>query len=136
MIIRYIIASLLTGAGFGFLDGLINANPIATGLYQAYKPIAKIRINFIFGISADLVYGFIAAGVFIILYKSLPGSSGIVKGISFGILAWFFRVLMSAASTFVMFEIPVPTILYQLGTGLGEMLFLGIVLGLVLNNIK
>jgi hypothetical protein len=47
-------------------------------------------------------------------------------------LAWFFRVVMSAASQWVMFSVPVKTLLYSLVTGLVEMLILGVLYGLTL----
>ncbi len=134
MAVRYIIVSLAAGILLGILDGLGNANPLAASLLDPYKPIAKSQVNFVFGIVADLVYGIILAGLFMMLYQSLPGSSGIIKGLSFAGIAWFLRVAMSAASTFVMFNIPVSTILYQAGVGLVEMAAIGILFGLTLGN--
>ena len=55
-----------------------------------------------------------------------------LKGLSFGVLAWFFRVVMSAASQWVMFELPVSALLYNLFGGLLEMLVIGLLYGLVL----
>jgi hypothetical protein len=129
---RYIIISILSGILFGLLDGLINANPLAQKLYQVYKPIARTSINPVAGIVIDLVYGFVMAGVFLLLYNSLPGASGVLKGLRFGFLVWFFRTVMYAASQWVMFKIPVGTVLYTIATGLGEMLILGILYGLTL----
>ena len=129
---RYIIFSVISGVLFGFLDALINANPVAQRLFKVYKPIAKTAINPVAGIVIDLVYGFVMAGVFLVLYKSLPGEAGLIKGISFAIMAWFFRVVMYAATQWMMFTIPVDTLLYTLFTGLGEMLILGILYGLTL----
>jgi hypothetical protein len=129
---RYIIVSIGSGILFGVLDGVINANPFAQRLYQAYGPILKKSINPAAGIAIDLAYGFIMAGLFLLLYQSLPGQSGLVKGLSFGVMIWFFRVVMSAASTWVMFTVPENTIFYNLLTGLGEMLVLGILYGLTL----
>jgi hypothetical protein len=129
---RYVLVSVGSGILFGILDGVINANPLAQKLYQAYAPIAKKSINPIAGIGIDLAYGFIMAAVFLLLYQSLPGQSSLVKGLAFGLLVWFFRVVMSAASTWVMFEVPANMILYNLVTGLGEMLVLGILYGLTL----
>jgi hypothetical protein len=111
---------------------VINANPFAQRLYQAYGPILKKSINPAAGIAIDLAYGFIMAGLFLLLYQSLPGQSGFMKGLSFGVMVWFFRVVMSAASTWVMFTVPGNTIFYNLLTGLGEMLVLGILYGLTL----
>jgi len=72
------------------------------------------------------------AAVFLLLYKSLPGEAGIVKGLSFGILVWFFRVVMSVASSWMMYTVPGRTLAYSLFAGLGEMLILGIFYGLTL----
>ncbi len=130
--IGYIIVSIVGGILFGVLDGVINANPLAQRLYQVYKPIAKPSINPLAGIMIDLVYGFAMAGVFLLLYKSLPGETGLVKGMSFACLVWFFRVVMYTASQWVMFNIPVEALLYSLVTGLGEMLILGVLYGLTL----
>jgi hypothetical protein len=128
----YIIVSFASGLLLGILDGLINANPVARKLLEVYKPIAKTSINVPIGIIIDLFYGFAMAGIFVILYESLPGEIGVVKGISFALFAWFFRVAMSVASNWMMFKIPGRTLLYTLFTGLGEMLVLGIVYGLFL----
>ena len=130
--IEYIIISVISGILFGLLDGVINANPLAQRLYEVYKPIARTSINPLAGILIDLVYGFVMAGVFLLLYESLPGGTGLVKGVSFALLAWFFRVVMYAASQWVMFNVPVEALLYSLVTGLGEMLILGMLYGLTL----
>jgi len=129
---EYIIISVASGILFGILDGVINANPLAQKLYDAYKPIAKTSINPIVGIVIDLVYGFVMAGAFLLLYNSLPGETGLIKGISFGLLVWFFRVVMNVASQWVMFKVPVQTLLYSLIAGLGEMLILGVLYGFTL----
>lgn len=128
----YIIISIVSGILFGIIDGLINANPIAQRLYEVYKPIAKTAINVPAGIMIDLVYGFVMAGVFLLLYRSLPGETGLLKGISFALLIWFFRVVMSVISGWMMFNVLIGALLYTLITGLGEMLILGILYGLTL----
>ncbi len=107
----YIVVSIVSGILFGILDGVINANPLARRLYAVYKPIARTSINPLAGMLIDLVYGFIMAGVFLLLYVGLPGETGLVKGISFAVLAWFFRVVMSAASQWVMFCVPAKALL-------------------------
>jgi hypothetical protein len=133
--IGYIIVGLTSGILFGILDGVINANPLARRLYKVFKPIAKTSITPVSGITIDLVFGFIMAGVFLLLYQSLPGVTGFIKGVSFAFLAWFFRVVMYAASQWVMFNIPVRTLLYSIVAGLGEMLILGVLYGLTLKPI-
>ena len=128
----YIIISIVSGILFAIMDGLINTNPLAQKLYEVYKPIAKTAINVPAGIIIDLVYGFVMAGVFLLLYRSLPGETGLLKGISFAFLIWFFRVVMSVISGWMMFNVPIGALLYTLITGLGEMLILGILYGLTL----
>ena len=130
--VRYTIVSIISGVLFGILDGLINANPLAQRLYEVYKPIAKTSVNVPAGVVVDLVYGFVMAGVFLLLYKSLPGEAGLVKGISFALLVWFFRVVMYVATQWMTLNVPVGALLYTLVTGLGEMLILGILYGLTL----
>jgi hypothetical protein len=126
----YILISIAGGVLFGVLDGLLNANPIAVKLYKPYESIARKSINMPAGIVIDLAYGFILAAIFILLYKSLPGGTGVLKGISFGILIWFLRVVMYAASNWMMFDVPLSTILYTLAAGLVEMLLLGLLYGI------
>jgi hypothetical protein len=130
--LRYLIVSVVSGILFGVMDGLINANPLAQRLYAVYQPIVKTSINVPAGVAIDLAYGFIMAGVFLLLYRSLPGRAGIVKGISFAVLVWFFRVVMSAATQWMMFDVPTGALLYTLITGLVEMLVLSVLYGLTL----
>lgn len=128
----YIIVSMISGILFGVLDGLINANPLAQKLYDVFKPISKQTINVPAGFVIDLVYGFAMAGIFLILYDGLPGDAGVIKGISFALMAWFFRVVMSVASQWMMFKVPAKALLYALAAGLAEMLALGLIYGLAL----
>jgi hypothetical protein len=130
--IRFFTVSLINGLVFGVLDGLINANPYAQKLFAAYKPIAKTSINAPAGIIIDLLYGLIMGLIFLILYNALPGSTGLMKGISFALIIWFFRVLMSVITTWMMFTVPISTLLYTAITGLIEMLIIGIIYGLFL----
>ncbi|MBN1972279.1 MAG: hypothetical protein JW787_01470 [Sedimentisphaerales bacterium] len=134
--IRYVIISIASGILFGVLDGIINANPYAQKINAVYKPIARTVINVPAGIVIDLAYGFIMAAVFLIIFNSLPGESGFVKGIVFALFVWFFRVVMSAASSWMMFNLPLKTVLYNLWTGLAEMIILGILYGLTLKPLN
>lgn len=127
---------MVSGILFGILDGVVNANPLAQRLLEVYKPIARTSINPIAGIVIDLVYGFVMAGVFLLLYESLPGASGLPKGMSFAVLVWFFRVVMSTASQWMMFRVPARTLLYTLVAGLGETVVLGILYGLTLQPVE
>jgi hypothetical protein len=129
----YIIVSVIGGILFGILDGVINANPLANRLYEVYKPIAKTSVNFVAGMLIDLAYGFILAAVFLLLFPSLPGEAGLVKGVSFALLVWFFRVVMSVAAQWMMYKVPLKALGYTLLAGLAEMLILGILYGLALH---
>ena len=129
--VGYLIGSIAGGLLFGLMDGLINANPVAVRLFAVFKPVSRTSINVPAGIVIDLAYGFILAGLFLLLYPSLPGQAGWVKGLSYGLLVWFFRVVMGVISQWMMYSIPVETLLYSLGAGLVEMLVLGLLFGLV-----
>ena len=130
--LRYITVSLTSGLLFGLLDGLINANPWAVNLYSVYAPIMRTSVNAPAGIMIDLLYGFILAWIFIMIRNSLPGKSGLMKGLNYGLLMWFFRVVMWSASSWMMFTIPTGTLVYVLVAGLGEMIILGVFYGAVL----
>jgi len=130
--IRYIIVSLVGGILFGVMDGVINANPLAQKLYEVYRPIVRPSLNVVAGSLIDLAYGFILAAIFLIIYEGLPGHSGILKGVSYAVLIWFFRVVMYAASTWIMYTVPAKTIGYSLIAGLIEMFVLGILFGITL----
>ena len=82
-VVRYVVVSVAAGVLFGVMDGVIYANPWARRLFAAYAPIAKASVNVAAGVVIDLVYGFVLAGAFLLLYRSLPGKSGLAKGLSF-----------------------------------------------------
>jgi hypothetical protein len=130
--IRYIVVSMVSGLLFGALDGMINANPLAQRLYEVYKPMARMSVNVPAGMVIDLVYGFVMAGLFLLLYESLPGNASYVKGISFAFMIWFFRVVMGVAAQWMTFNVPIGALFYTLITGLAEVLILGILYGLTL----
>lgn len=131
---KFIITAVLTGLLFGLMDGLINSNPYAVKLMECYKPIAKQSINVPVGIGIDLLYGFIISSIFILIKPNLPSEIGIIKGLSYGLGIWFFRVVMGAISSWMMFNIPIQTLIYVLLTGLLEMIVLGILNGLMLKE--
>lgn len=132
MILTFAVVGLISGILFAVMDTLINANPLAVRLYAVYKPIARTSVAIPAAMAIDLAYGFLLAGIFVLLYNSLPGATAVVKGLSFGLLAWFLRVLMQVASQWVMFNVPVRSLLYTAAAGLGEMLVLGTFYGLTL----
>ena len=132
--IRYVLASIVSGVLFGIMDGIIHGNALAKRLYAIYESISKKSISIVAGIIIDLAYGFIIAGVFLLLYKSLPGTSWFLKALSFSLLIWFFRVVMHVATQWMMFTIPYQALLYTLGTGLLEMIILGLVCSVILKR--
>jgi len=133
-IVRYMLVGMASGLLFGIMDALINVNPIAERLYEFNVPIRRTSVDVIAGVVIDLIYGFILMAVFLVLYRSLPGRAGLVKGVSFALLVWFLRVVMSAASQWIMLNMPATTLLYGLLTGLGEILVLGILYGATLRS--
>ena len=130
--IRYLIVSILSGVVFGILDGLINVNPFVQNLFSVFQPIAKSSVNAPVGVAIDLIYGFIMAGIFLILFQSIPGNSGWIKGLTYGLFIWFFRVIMYVITTWMMFNVPLTILFYMLITGLGEMLIIGLIYGVFL----
>ena len=130
--IRYFIVSFVNGILFGILDAIINANPYAQRIFEFYKPIARKSINAPAGIIIDIVYGFVIGFIFLLLYNALPGNTGLIKGIVFALIIWFFRVLMSVLTNWMIFNVPIAALLYIAITGLIEMIILGIVYGVFL----
>jgi len=133
---RFIIVCIINGMLFGTMDAVINANPFARKLFTVYEPIAKTAINAPAGIVIDLLYGFVIGFLFLLLYNALPGDSGIIKGIVFVLIIWFFRILMGVLSSWMMFTVPVLTLSYVAVTGLLEMLVLGVIYGIFLKPFK
>lgn len=129
---RYIIVSLVSGLAFGVLDGLINANPFAAKLHEVYRPIARPKINIPAGFVIDIFYGFVMTGCFILLAPSLPGQTHMLKGLSYALVLWFFRVFMYGLSHWMMYEISIGVLMYTILSGLIEMIALGLFYGLTL----
>jgi len=129
---RYLIVSISGGILFGILDAVLNANPLAQKLYTTYEPIMRTSINATLGILIDLAYGFILAGIFLLLFQSFPGETGLLKGLSYGLVIWFFRVVMYGLTQYVMFNIGPPLLFYIIASGLLEMMILGAFFGLTL----
>jgi hypothetical protein len=70
---RFILIGITSRMLFGVLDGLIQGNPVVVHLNEFLLPIARRSINVPVGIIIDLMYGIILAGLFLLLYWSLPG---------------------------------------------------------------
>lgn len=125
------LASLGAGVLFGVMDAALHANPLAQRLHADYAPIAKAEVNAVAGVAIDLVYGLVLVLVFRQIAPVLPGTGGVMAGLVFGLGVWFFRVVMSVATTWMTLRIRPALLVYQLSTGLAEMLVLGAFLGSV-----
>ncbi|MFZ5941846.1 MAG: hypothetical protein ACOYXB_14850 [Bacteroidota bacterium] len=131
---RYVITAVITGLFFGILDGMIYGNPFAKGMLEAYKPISRKSVHFPAGLLTDLLSGFVISYLFIIIMPVLPTGSGVIQGMLYGLILWYFRIFMGVASDWMRFTIPLKTHLYILLTGLIEMILLGITNGLLLSD--
>lgn len=129
--LRILWVGLVVGVAFVLLDAVINANPIGAKSLAFYKPIARGQFLMSLGIASDIFSGFVIVFFFALLYQALPTSSGIVKGIIFGLMASFFRVFMNAVASFAMFDMPAGAFFYTLVTGIIEMSALGFIAGLL-----
>jgi hypothetical protein len=72
-------------------------------------------------VAIDMAYGFFIAGLYLLLRQALPGASWIAKGAAFAAMLWVLRVVMAALSHWVMFDVPPRSHLYDLASGLVEM---------------
>ena len=124
--LTYLIASFAGGVIFVLLDFVINANPLAQRLNEPYKPIARKRMHLAAAIVIDVLSSFTMAGIFLLLRPAFPGSKIVAAGVFFGLMAWFFHVLMGSLSQWIMFELPLTTHLYSIAAGLVEMVALGL----------
>jgi len=128
-VIRYVVVSFLSGLLFVVMDGFIHANPFARKLFEVYRPLARTSVNAPAGFAIDLAYGFLLTGVFLLLFRSLPGETSVTRGLSFAVIVWAFRVAMGVAGEWMMMTVPFTVHTYRLLSGLVEMLVLGAVMG-------
>jgi hypothetical protein len=119
---RVVVVGLAAGVAFLVTDAILNANPLAQRLYAPYGPIARSSVNALAGSLIDLAYGLVLAILFVTLWPSLPGETGFVKGLSFGLMVWFLRVVMRVASDWVTTTVPSSTHAYTLVGGLIQIL--------------
>jgi hypothetical protein len=118
----YVLASVGVGVLLVVLDALLNVNPLAQRIHSAYEPIARKTMNPVPAVVIDVAYGFLVAGLYLLLREALPGTTWLVKAASFAAILWLLRVVMAAASHWVMFDVPARVHLYDLAAGLVEML--------------
>jgi len=132
--LTYLIAGFTGGVIFVLLDFVLNVNPLAQRLAEPYKPIARKGMPLAAAIVIDVLSSFAMAGIFLLLRPAFPGSKIVGAGVSFGLMAWFFRVLMGSLSQWIMFEMPLTTHLYSIAAGLVEMVALGLFYAVVFSS--
>ncbi|MCG6925229.1 MAG: hypothetical protein LJF30_07965 [Acidobacteria bacterium] len=130
--LRVIAVGLAAGVALLITDALLNANPLAQRLYAAYGPIARSNVNALAGSLIDLAYGSILAVLFVALWSGLPGETRLVKGLSFGLMVWFLRVVMRVASDWVATTVPLSTHAYTLVGGLVQILLVAVLIAVLL----
>ena len=130
--IRFIIAGLISGILMWIVDAIVNGNPYAQKLYQVFKPILRTTMSIPLGLLIYLIYGFAMAGIFLFISHSMFGHTGIIKGISFAMVVWFFRCFMAAIGQWMVFPLSFKALVYSLITGLCELVIVGILFGAIL----
>ena len=130
--LRVVVVGLAAGVALLITDAFLNANPLAQRLYAAYGPIARSGVNALAGSLLDLAYGLILAFLFVTLWPSLPGETGLVKGLSFGLMVWFLRVVMRVASEWVTTTVPPSAHVYTLVSGLIQILLVAVLIAVLL----
>jgi hypothetical protein len=117
---------LVLDMGLGMLGGWIGTRFFGQSSTQPSGIGAKIK----FGLVFELVNGFLLALIYAVIHTGLPGD-GWLKGVSYGLIVWALRVVMWAFSTYMMTDLAPVTIGITVGTGLIEVLILGIVIAVV-----
>ena len=132
---NFIITGIIIGFIFLLLDMLfaIITNPLL--LPYSDLPIWRIPPNILAGTVFDFINGFILVGVFMVIYKGVPGT-GWKKGVNYGIIVGLFRVVMMSFSTIVMYAIPIEIVTVGLISGYIEIIILCIILSLICEKIN
>lgn len=129
LIVAGVVASvlfLLLDAVLGMAGGFIGANLFGLPSQQPPGIEAKMKL----GLAFELINGFMLAVIYALIHSSLPGQ-GWQKGIPYGLIVWGLRVVMWAFSTYMMTDMSPITISITVGTGLIEVLILGIVIAAI-----
>ena len=120
--VLFLVLDMALGMAGGWLGtrlfGLPSSQPAGIG--------AKIKLGLVF----ELVNGFLLALIYAVIHTGLPGR-GWIRGVSYGLVVWALRVVMWAFSTYMMTDLAPATIGITVGTGLAEVLILGIAIALV-----
>ncbi len=113
----------------GVVSGFFSVNVFKMPMFVSDSTLWRQEFNPYLSVSLDIIYGIILAGLFNLLYMSIPGE-GIMKGIAFGLIIWFFKTVMAMGSIRVMFNVSDKVLIYWTFCGLLEMLVIGTVLGI------
>jgi hypothetical protein len=117
---------LVLDMGLGMVGGWIGTRFFGQPSAQPAGIDAKIKLGLVF----ELINGFLLALIYAVIHACLPGR-GWTKGVSYGLVVWALRVVMWAFSTYMMTDMAPATIGITVGTGLIEVLILGVVIALV-----
>ena len=129
LIVTGLVASVLflvLDMALGMLGGWIGTRLFGLPSAQPEGIEGKMK----FGLLFELINGFLLALIYAVIHACLPGR-GWVTGLSYGLIVWALRVVMWAFSTYMMTDMPPATIGITVGTGLIEVLILGVVIALV-----
>lgn len=113
----------------GVISGFFSITVFKLPIFVSDSTLWRQEFSPYLSISLDIIYGIILAGLFNLLYMSIPGKA-IMKGISFGLIVWFFKTVMAMGAIRVMFNVSDKILLYWTFSGLLEMLMIGAVLGI------
>jgi hypothetical protein len=117
---------LVLDMALGMLGGWLGRRFFGLSSTQPAGIEAKMRLGLVF----ELINGFLLALIYAVIHTSLPGV-GWVRGLSYGLIVWALRVVMWAFSTYMMTDLAPATIGITVGTGLIEVLILGVVISVV-----
>ena len=120
--VLFLVLDMALGMAGGWLGsrlfGLPSAQPADFG--------AKVKLGLVF----ELINGFLLALIYAVIHTSLPGRRW-RKGMSYGLIVWTLRVVMWAFSTYMMTDMAPAAIGITVGTGLVEILILGVAIAMV-----
>jgi hypothetical protein len=129
LIVTGLVASVLflvLDMALGMAGGWIGARLFGLSSAQPAGLDAKIKLGLVF----ELINGFLLALIYALIHACLPGR-GWIKGVSYGLIVWALRVVMWAFSTYMMTDMAPAKIGITVGTGLIEVLVLGVAIAVV-----
>jgi hypothetical protein len=130
-----LVCGIVTGLLFILFDMII---AIATSpIFLPYSELAiwKTPPNISAGLVFDFINGFILVAVYTVLYNGIPGV-GWPRGFNYGIIVGLFRVVMTAFSSIVMYNIPSVLIVTSLLTGYIEIVIVCVLLAVIYERLN